>query len=88
MYKRKEDGLVVVDQSKCPGCRLCEQACPYGRQFNEELGVMSKHDMCLDFLSEGLKPACVASCPQRALDIGEWKSCGGIWKRGCSRAAA
>lgn len=73
MHKREEDGLVVVDQSKCLGCRLCEQACPYGApQFNEELGVMSKCDMCLDLLEQGQKPACVTSCPQRALDIGDF----------------
>ncbi|MDZ7844401.1 MAG: DMSO/selenate family reductase complex B subunit [Anaerolineales bacterium] len=71
MHKR-EDGVVLVDESKCVGCRLCEQACPYGApQFNEESGVMTKCDLCIDFLEAGLQPACVASCPQRALDIGE-----------------
>lgn len=71
MHKR-EDGIVLVDQSKCLGCRLCEQACPYGApQFNEEKGVMSKCDMCQDLMANNEKPACVASCPQRALDVGE-----------------
>lgn len=72
MHKRAEDGLVVVDQSKCLGCRLCEQACPYAApQFNEDLGVMSKCDMCEDLLAQGLNPACVDSCPQRALAVGD-----------------
>lgn len=71
MYKR-DDGIVIVDQAKCLGCRLCEQACPYGApQFNEKIGVMTKCDMCLDLLATGQKPACVDSCPQRALDVGE-----------------
>ncbi|EHC28718.1 Anaerobic dimethyl sulfoxide reductase chain B, partial [Salmonella enterica subsp. enterica serovar Gaminara str. A4-567] len=30
MHKRKEDGLVVVDDSVCVGCRYCEMRCPYG----------------------------------------------------------
>ena len=35
-YKRKEDGLVIQDNDKCIGCRLCIKACPYSgvRQFN------------------------------------------------------
>jgi anaerobic dimethyl sulfoxide reductase subunit B len=72
MHKREEDGLVVVDQKKCLGCRLCEQSCPYrAPQFNKALGVMSKCDMCVDLQQKQQPPACVASCPQRALHIGE-----------------
>ena len=73
MYKSK-DGLVLVDESKCMGCRLCEWACPYGApQYDAENGVMSKCNFCADYLEEGKSPACVASCPMRVLDFGELK---------------
>lgn len=65
------DGIVAVDHDKCVGCRYCEWACPYGApQFNEDLGMMTKCDMCADYRSEGKDPACVGACPSRALDWG------------------
>jgi len=69
---KHDNGIVAVNQDKCIGCRLCQQSCPYGApQFNEVKGVMSKCDLCQDLIANGEKPACVASCPQRALDYGE-----------------
>ena len=68
-----ENGIVVVDQSKCMGCHYCEWACPYGApQFQVRLGRMSKCDFCRDELEAGGVPACVAACPTRALNFGEW----------------
>lgn len=68
---RREDGTVFVDDSKCVGCRYCEWACPYGApQYNAETGHMTKCDLCHDYRSEGQQPACVDSCPSRALDFG------------------
>ncbi|WP_392564044.1 DMSO/selenate family reductase complex B subunit [Orbus wheelerorum] len=70
MHKRKEDGLVVVDQDVCVGCRYCEMRCPYGApQFDHQKRVMSKCDGCYERVSQGLKPVCVDSCPQRALEF-------------------
>ena len=49
MHKRESDGLVLVNQDVCVGCRYCEMACPYGApQFNAEKKVMSKCDGCYD----------------------------------------
>ena len=68
---KREDGIVLIDQDKCIGCRYCSWACPYGApQFNESLGVMSKCNMCVDLVDKGEKPACVESCPYRAMDFG------------------
>jgi anaerobic dimethyl sulfoxide reductase subunit B len=69
--KREEDGVVLIDRSKCVGCRYCEWACPYGApQFDAATGTMSKCDFCADYLAEGKDPACVASCQMRVLKYG------------------
>ncbi|MGE4423140.1 MAG: DMSO/selenate family reductase complex B subunit [Pseudodesulfovibrio sp.] len=69
---KDENGIVSVDHDKCVGCRYCEWGCPYSApQFNPELGKMTKCDFCRDYLEQGLDPACVAACPNRALHYGE-----------------
>ena len=69
---KRVDGVVLIDQSKCIGCRYCEWACPYGAmRFREDLGVMSKCTFCQDLLAQGQSPACVSACVMRALDFGE-----------------
>lgn len=71
MHKR-EDGIVLVNEERCIGCRYCEWACPYGSpQFNPVKGKMGKCNFCYDLVEQGSPPACVAACPQRALDYGE-----------------
>ena len=69
---RQPDGLVLVDEGRCLGCRYCSWACPYGvPQFAESTGTMSKCDTCAEDRLHGLPPACVAACPLRALDFGD-----------------
>lgn len=71
IIKRKEDGIVVVDQEKCVGSRFCIEACPYGApQFNKKLFKMSKCDSCLDLREKGEQPVCVTTCIQRAIEFG------------------
>lgn len=68
---KRDDGIVLIDQDVCIGCRYCEWACPYGApQFQEAVGKMSKCTLCADYLDQGKPPACVAACPSRALDFG------------------
>ncbi|MDO5735650.1 MAG: dimethylsulfoxide reductase subunit B [Propionibacteriaceae bacterium] len=67
-----ENGIVSVDPNLCIGCRYCEMACPYSApQFDPDKGVMTKCNFCADRIEVGGTPACVASCPSRALDFGE-----------------
>lgn len=83
IYKDQDFGIVMIDKSKsCISCKRCKQACPWDSpQFYdddiEKYGPnnlarprMTKCDLCIDRISEGLKPACVAACPMRALDAG------------------
>lgn len=68
LYKRAEDGIVIVDDNKCIGCRLCTWSCPYeAPQYKEEEGKVGKCDGCLDLLQKGEKPACVDACVMRCL---------------------
>ena len=68
--KRAEDGIVVVDESKCIGCHFCFHACPFGIPQFGAGGVMQKCQYCLDRVEQGLDPACVATCPAGALKAG------------------
>ena len=66
-------GIVSVNPQKCLGCRYCEWACPYSApQFNEASGQMTKSDFCRAEIEQGGVPACVAGCPTRALQFGEY----------------
>lgn len=70
MHKREEDGVVLIDESTCIGCGSCAFSCPYGApQYDPNAGKMVKCNFCVDLPGE--KPACVGTCPQRALDYGE-----------------
>jgi anaerobic dimethyl sulfoxide reductase subunit B (iron-sulfur subunit) len=69
---KRADGVVLVNQDQCIGCRYCEWACPYGApQFNETKGVMTKCNFCEDLLAQGQNPACVDACPMRAIEFGD-----------------
>ena len=77
-YKRAEDGIVLVDEDKCIGCKLCSWACPYGaREYSAVEGVMKKCTLCVDRIyNEHLdeadrQPACVQACPSRARHFGD-----------------
>ncbi len=77
-YKRGEDGIVLVDESMCIGCKLCSWACPYGaREFDVDVGVMKKCTLCVDRIyndnipERDRVPACVATCPASARHFGD-----------------
>ncbi|QEM67675.1 4Fe-4S dicluster domain-containing protein [Geobacter sp. FeAm09] len=82
IYKREEDGVVIVNRDGCIGCKACQAACPFGApQFADDTQEPAKqsswridHPMqkctaCWDRTAANKKPACVASCPTRALDF-------------------
>ncbi len=77
-YKRAEDGIVLVDEDKCIGCKLCSWACAYGaREYSEVEGVMKKCTLCVDRIynthlpEEDRQPACVQACPTKARHFGD-----------------
>jgi len=77
-YKRKEDGIVLVNPDTCIGCKLCSWACPYGaREYDQQDGIMKKCTLCVDRIynedipEERRVPACVAACPTGARSFGD-----------------
>ena len=73
MYVDSDDGTVQHNDDMCIGCQYCVGACPYGNpKYIERLGVVHKCDACIMLRVAGEKPACVATCPVRALDFGPY----------------
>ena len=71
---QRDDGVVLVDHSKCIGCQYCVMACPYGvRTYDEskDKGVIEKCTMCAHLIDKGEKPACVRHCPGQARKFGD-----------------
>lgn len=72
IFKRAEDGVVLINQDVCIGCKNCIQACPYGApQFNSITLKVEKCTFCIHRLEAGLQPACVTSCVGNALHVVE-----------------
>lgn len=66
------DGVILVDEKYCIGCRYCIQACPYGMRFlNPKTGTADKCTFCYHRVLKGLAPACVEVCPTEARVFGD-----------------
>jgi len=70
-----QDGVVLVDDERCMGCRYCIQACPYGaRYLNPVKRTADKCTFCYHRITKGLLPACVEVCPTEARIFGDLKA--------------
>src|SRR6185312_14268545 len=71
IYKRGEDGIVLVSQEQCQGWRMCVSGCPYKKvYFNYETGKAEKCILCYPRLESGYAPACFHTCPGRIRYLG------------------
>ena len=63
IYKRKEDGIVLVDQTRCRGYQECIKACPYKKVFfRETTGRTEKCIGCYPKIEKNIQPQCVTTC--------------------------
>jgi nitrate reductase beta subunit len=71
IYKRAEDGIVLINQEKCRGWRMCVSSCPYKKTFyNWSTGKSEKCILCYPRLETGQAPACFHSCVGRIRYLG------------------
>ncbi|WP_373499898.1 nitrate reductase subunit beta [Desulfococcus sp.] len=71
IYKRDEDGIVLVDQERCRGWRYCVSGCPYKKvYFNWKTGRSEKCIFCYPRIEAGLTTLCAHSCVGRIRYVG------------------
>jgi nitrate reductase beta subunit len=71
LYKREEDGIVLVDQDRCRGWRMCVTGCPYKKvYFNHRTGKAEKCHFCYPRVEVGLPTVCSETCVGRLRYIG------------------
>ncbi len=71
IYKREEDGIVLIDQDKCRGWRMCVSACPYKKiYYNWSTGKSEKCLFCYPRIEEGQPTVCSETCVGRIRYLG------------------
>jgi nitrate reductase beta subunit len=71
IYKRAEDGIVLVDQDRCRGWRQCITGCPYKKMyFNHRSGKAEKCTFCYPRIEVGLPTVCSETCVGRLRYLG------------------
>ena len=71
IYKREEDGIVLVDQDKCRGWRMCVSGCPYKKiYFNWKSGKAEKCTFCFPRIEAGQPTVCSETCVGRIRYLG------------------
>lgn len=71
IYKREEDGIVLIDQDKCRGWRMCVSACPYKKiYYNWKSGKSEKCIFCYPRIESGQPTVCSETCVGRIRYLG------------------
>ncbi len=71
IYKREEDGIVLIDQNQCRGWRMCVSGCPYKKiYYNWKTGKSEKCILCYPRLETGKPTICSETCVGRIRYLG------------------
>jgi nitrate reductase beta subunit len=71
IYKREEDGIVLIDQDKCRGWRMCVSGCPYKKiYYNWSSGKAEKCIFCYPRIEVGQPTVCSETCVGRIRYLG------------------
>ncbi len=71
IYKREEDGIVLIDQEKCRGWRMCVSGCPYKKiYYNWSTGKSEKCTFCYPRIESGMPTVCSETCVGRIRYLG------------------
>ena len=71
IYKREEDGIVLIDQDKCRGWRMCISGCPYKKiYYNWQTGKSEKCIFCYPRIEVGQPTVCSETCVGRIRYLG------------------
>ncbi len=71
IYKREEDGIVLIDQEKCRGWRMCISGCPYKKiYYNWSSGKSEKCTFCYPRIEAGQPTVCSETCVGRIRYLG------------------
>jgi len=65
---RNNQGIVLINEDLCTGCKECIKACPFkAMQFDDNKGIAVKCDLCIERLTDNKQPSCVSVCPTRCI---------------------
>lgn len=71
IYKREEDGIVLIDQDRCRGWRMCISGCPYKKiYYNWQSGKSEKCIFCYPRIEAGEPTVCSETCVGRIRYLG------------------
>ncbi|AJA49500.1 iron-sulfur protein [Clostridium pasteurianum DSM 525 = ATCC 6013] len=68
--RKNDEAPIVINKSKCIGCKMCIQVCPFGvLKISKADNTVIKCDFCIKRLEGEKEPACVKGCPTNALKL-------------------
>ena len=68
---KRQDGIVLISEKKCIGCKACLWICPFGAPQSDPITrTMSKCTLCYHRVDKGRLPACVQTCHVKAIKFG------------------
>ena len=71
--QKLDNGPVVWDESRCFGCRYCQNACPFDIpkfQWDKAWPKIQKCTFCWNRIKDGMEPACAKTCPTNCIEFG------------------